>query len=69
MKIIRKMISFYRLDRKTKKLLFEAYLLLGWARYRKKIAFAKVVPSLGEKMIEIPFLTCCYFTKCFLCPS
>lgn len=58
MKIIRKMISFYRLDRKTKKILFEAYILLGWARYRKKIDFAKVVPSLGKKMVETPYIDC-----------
>ncbi len=56
MKIIRKIKSFYKFDRETKKLLIEAYILLAWARYRKRIGFAKVVPSLGEKMGETTYV-------------
>ena len=56
MKIIRKMKSFYKFDRETKKLLIEAYILLAWARYRKRIGFSKVVPSLGEKMGETAYV-------------
>lgn len=55
MTIFHKVISFYKLNMKMKQLLVEAYITLGWARYRKSIAFSKVAPSLGEKMAETTY--------------
>ena len=55
MKIVRKAISFLKLNRKTKKLLVEAYFHLARARYLKSIPFAKVSPSLGKPMKETSF--------------
>ena len=52
MKIIRKIRSFYKLDMKMKWLLIEAYVALGWARYRKSKDFSKIAPALGEHMVE-----------------
>lgn len=33
-------------------LLIEAYFMLGWARYRKRLSFSKISPSLGAYMEE-----------------
>jgi hypothetical protein len=46
---------FLALDNKTKRLLFEVYFNLGWARILKAFPFSKVAPSLGEYMSETPY--------------
>ena len=43
---------FLGLSWQLKKLLFESYFYLGWARILKSIPFVKVAPSLGEQMKE-----------------
>ncbi|MFJ8259775.1 lasso peptide biosynthesis B2 protein [Peribacillus asahii] len=55
MNIIRKIRSFYKLDTQMKWLLIEAYIALGWARYRKSKEFSKIAPSLGEHMAETTY--------------
>ncbi|MFJ8265551.1 lasso peptide biosynthesis B2 protein [Peribacillus asahii] len=55
MNIIRKIRSFCKLDTKMKRLLIEAYIALGWARYRKSKEFSKIAPSLGEHMVETTY--------------
>ncbi|GAE35943.1 lasso peptide biosynthesis B2 protein [Halalkalibacter akibai] len=55
MKVIKKTITFFKLDRELKWMLVEAYFLLGWARFLKTLPFAKVAPSLGKKMDETPY--------------
>lgn len=50
--MLKKARTFFRFDRKMKRMLLEAYLYLGWARYLKKIPFSKVAPSLGNPMKE-----------------
>lgn len=55
MKILIKAQTFLKLNRKTKLLLIEAFIQLGWARYLKSIPFSKVVPNLGEQMKETSF--------------
>ncbi|MCT8138138.1 lasso peptide biosynthesis B2 protein [Anaerobacillus sp. CMMVII] len=50
--MVNKLKVFFKLDRKTKLLLVEAYLYLGWARILKVLPFAKVAPSLGIQMEE-----------------
>lgn len=40
---------------KTKLLLLEAFILLGWARILKMIPFSRVAPTLGEYMSETSF--------------
>ncbi|MEJ9229125.1 lasso peptide biosynthesis B2 protein [Peribacillus butanolivorans] len=52
MSILKKARNFFRLNWKTKLLLIEAFINLGWARYLKSIPFSKVAPSLGEQMKE-----------------
>ncbi|KMY51874.1 lasso peptide biosynthesis B2 protein [Peribacillus loiseleuriae] len=56
MKMLRKVLSFYHVNGQTKWMLIEAYLYLAWARYLKRLAFSKVAPSLGEQMVETPFI-------------
>jgi hypothetical protein len=50
--MLNKLKVFLQFDRKTKLLLVEAYLYLGWARILKTFPFAKVAPSLGRQMEE-----------------
>ena len=52
MNVLKKMISFLKLNRKKQRLFIEAYFHLGRARYLKSISFSKVAPSLGEPMKE-----------------
>ncbi|WP_413307765.1 lasso peptide biosynthesis B2 protein [Bacillus sp. 1P10SD] len=56
MNLVRKVGIFLGLDFLMKKLLFEAFILLGWARIQKSRSFLKVSPLLGEKMEETPFI-------------
>lgn len=55
MKIIKKVIKFFFLDKKTMLLFIEAYLYLGLARFLICIPFSKVAPSLGSHMQETSF--------------
>ena len=55
MEIVKKFQAFSKLNKKTKLLLIEAFIQLGWARYLKSIPFSKVVPTLGEQMKETSF--------------
>ncbi|MDQ0217472.1 hypothetical protein J2S21_000561 [Peribacillus cavernae] len=50
-----KLRAFLSFNWKTKRMLFESYLYLGWARYLKSIPFSKVAPSLGDQMKETTF--------------
>jgi Transglutaminase-like superfamily len=52
---MKKLKLFLSLDYKTKRLLFEVYLNLGWARILKALPFSKVAPSLGEYMSETAY--------------
>ncbi|WP_404452366.1 lasso peptide biosynthesis B2 protein [Virgibacillus necropolis] len=52
---MKKLRTFLSLNWKIKKLLFESYLYLGWARILKIIPFSKVAPSLGIQMEETTF--------------
>lgn len=56
MKILKKVLSFYHINSQTKWMLIEAYMYLAWARYLKRLEFSKVAPSLGEQMVETPFI-------------
>ncbi len=47
-----KLITFLLMSPKTKILLLESFLYLGWARYLKSIPFSKVAPTLGNQMSE-----------------
>ncbi len=55
MNIVKSLRVFLSLDTKTKLLLLEAFIFLGWARVLKSITFSKVAPSLGDYMNETPF--------------
>lgn len=50
--VLKRVRAFYLLDTRTKLLLIEAFIFLGWARILKTIAFSKVAPHLGERMKE-----------------
>lgn len=52
---MKKLRTFLSLNWKMKKLLFECYLYLGWARILKIISFSKVAPTLGIQMEETTF--------------
>ena len=52
MRVLSKLKAGLLLDSKTKILLIEAFLYLGWARILKMKPFAKVAPSLGDHMNE-----------------
>ncbi|RBP88292.1 transglutaminase superfamily protein [Cytobacillus firmus] len=47
-----KLITFLSMERQSKFLLIEAFLLLAWARILKMLPFSKVAPSLGKHMTE-----------------
>ncbi|HHK5535682.1 stage V sporulation protein S [Bacillus cereus] len=55
MNIMKRLRIFLSLNTKTKFLLFEAFIFLGWARVLKSITFSKVAPSLGDYMNETSF--------------
>ncbi|WP_459500046.1 lasso peptide biosynthesis B2 protein [Bacillus sp. C1] len=55
MNIVKRLRIFLLLDTKTKLLLIEAFIFLGWARVLKSISFSKVAPSLGDYMNETSF--------------
>ncbi|WP_064091676.1 lasso peptide biosynthesis B2 protein [Rossellomorea aquimaris] len=46
---------FLSMNWTMKKLLFESFLYLGWARILKIFPFAKVAPTLGERLKETSF--------------
>ncbi|WP_160726049.1 lasso peptide biosynthesis B2 protein [Bacillus sp. USDA818B3_A] len=52
MDIVRKIRNFLILKLFNQLLLLEAFYTLGWARVLKSLPFAKVAPSLGERMTE-----------------
>ncbi len=54
--MIKKIQRFLTLNRETKRLFIEAFLLLGWARVLKIMPFSKIAPLLGEHMCETTFL-------------
>jgi len=47
-----KLTTFLLMSSKTKILLLESFLYLGWARYLKSTPFSKVAPTLGNQMRE-----------------
>ncbi|MDR4216121.1 MULTISPECIES: lasso peptide biosynthesis B2 protein [Priestia] len=55
MALIKKLKTFLSFDWKTKNLLLESYLYLGWSRYLKSVPFSKVAPTLGNHMEETTF--------------
>lgn len=55
MKIVKKMMSFFKLSFDTKLLFIEAFILLGWARILKMIPFSKLAPTLGSHMEETTY--------------
>lgn len=55
MALIKKLKDFLLFDWKTKNLLLESYLYLGWSRYLKSVPFSKVAPTLGNHMEETSF--------------
>ncbi|MBK0292127.1 MULTISPECIES: lasso peptide biosynthesis B2 protein [Priestia] len=55
MALIKKLKAFLLFDWKTKSLLLESYLYLGWSRYLKSVPFSKVAPTLGNHMEETSF--------------
>lgn len=57
MSMLKKARTFFRLDMKMKRMLIEAYLYLGWARFLKMVPFSKVAPSLGNPMKETSMTT------------
>ncbi|WP_338449854.1 lasso peptide biosynthesis B2 protein [Niallia oryzisoli] len=54
MKVLKKMNTFFALDKKTKSMLIEAFFYLAWARILKAVPFSKVAPTLGVFMNETP---------------
>ncbi|WKG28831.1 lasso peptide biosynthesis B2 protein [Priestia aryabhattai] len=55
MALIKQLKAFLLFDWKTKSLLLESYLYLGWSRYLKSVPFSKVAPTLGNHMEETSF--------------
>lgn len=53
--MLKKWSHFIAIPLRSKLLLFEAYMLLAWARLLKLIPFAKVAPTLGVPMKETPY--------------
>jgi hypothetical protein len=51
---ITKFKVFLLFDLKTKQILVEAFVFLGWARLLKSFRFSKIAPSFGEYMKETP---------------
>ncbi|MED4043736.1 lasso peptide biosynthesis B2 protein [Priestia aryabhattai] len=52
--MLKKINGFMKYDNRMKKVLLEAFFMLGWARILKSIPFSKVAPYLGEKSAETP---------------
>ncbi|ASN05980.1 lasso peptide biosynthesis B2 protein [Virgibacillus necropolis] len=52
---MKKIRTFFSLNWKTKMLLLEAFICLGWARLLKGLPFAKIAPSLGKNMDETAY--------------
>jgi hypothetical protein len=50
-----KMNTLWKLSKKEKFLLLEAYFYLGWSRILKSLPFRKLVPQLGTYMNESPY--------------
>ncbi|WP_342555139.1 lasso peptide biosynthesis B2 protein [Paenibacillus sp. FSL R7-0652] len=46
--------SYFSLPGPIRRLVWEAYVLLGWARIQKARPFAKIAPGLGAPMVETP---------------
>ena len=55
MGVLKRVKIFLFLDKKTKLMFIEAFILLGWARILKKRSFSEVTPLLGEQMKETSF--------------
>ncbi len=47
--------TFLLLDFKTKWILAEAFIFLGWGRVLKSMPFSKVAPLIGERMAETSY--------------
>ena len=54
MSVLKKMKTFFTLDKKTKSIFIEAFFYLAWARILKAVPFSKVAPTLGAYMNETP---------------
>lgn len=52
---MRKLKLYLKLDHKSKKLLIEAFFLLGWARVLKSMDFSKIASKIGQSMNETTF--------------
>jgi hypothetical protein len=52
---IPKIIVFWRMPKKEKFILIEAFIFLGWSRILKNIPFKKLAPLLGTHMSELPY--------------
>ncbi|MDT0121896.1 Transglutaminase-like superfamily protein [Paenibacillus polysaccharolyticus] len=52
--MFRKVKSYFSLPGTIRRLVWEAYILLGWARVQKARPFAKIAPRLGTPMVETP---------------
>lgn len=52
--MLRKIKVYLSLPRSMRRLVWEAYILLGWARIQKAMPFAKIAPGLGTPMVETP---------------
>ncbi|WP_434752032.1 lasso peptide biosynthesis B2 protein [Paenibacillus amylolyticus] len=52
--MFRKVKAYFSLSSTMRRLIWEAYLLLGWARIQKARPFAKIAPRLGTAMVETP---------------
>lgn len=53
--MIRKLKSYYAMPSIMRRLLWEAFYYLAWARIKKRIPFAKIAPQLGEYMQETEY--------------
>ncbi|MCM3131524.1 lasso peptide biosynthesis B2 protein [Paenibacillus polysaccharolyticus] len=52
--MFRKVKAYFSLPSTIRRLIWEAYVLLGWARIQKARPFAKIAPGLGIPMLETP---------------
>lgn len=52
MNTVKRIQTFFAFDKKTKRMLIEAFIFLAWARILKAIPFSKVAPTLGVFMNE-----------------
>ncbi|KAA8785203.1 hypothetical protein ABIE27_004013 [Paenibacillus sp. 4624] len=52
--MFRKVKSYFSLPGTIRRLVWEAYILLAWARMQKARPFAKIAPGLGTPMVETP---------------